>query len=185
MREKVPSCSLGQARSLDLTRPCLSLLCMTCSEGAERYIAERRRAPRSQSLSFNAVLVNAGGAPDACFPILTQVCCLGLCGTGSRHLLGTWAASSSKAMRLVTYNVNGLRALLEHHDETLASLLERLKADIVCVQETKLSGADMKNMDKLAVAAGWYESMVALPVACEAMPALAHPKSGRVRSTHT
>jgi exonuclease III len=65
-------------------------------------------------------------------------------------------------MRLVTYNANGLRALLEHHDETLASLLERLKADIVCVQETKLSGADMKNMDKLAVAAGWYESMVAL-----------------------
>ncbi len=71
-------------------------------------------------------------------------------------------------MRLVTYNVNGLRALLEHHDETLASLLERLKADIVCVQETKLSGADMKNMDKLAVAAGWYESMVMLFTAREA-----------------
>lgn len=58
-------------------------------------------------------------------------------------------------MRLVSYNVNGLRGLLEHYDDTLASVLERLEADIVCVQETKLSKEDLKNMEKLAVAAKW------------------------------
>ena len=58
-------------------------------------------------------------------------------------------------MRLVSYNVNGLRGLLEHYDATLASVLERFEADIVCMQETKLSKDDLKNMEKLAIAAGW------------------------------
>jgi len=42
---------MGQARSLDLTRPCLSLLCMTCSEG-EGTTAERCAEGRAHSVPF-------------------------------------------------------------------------------------------------------------------------------------
>ncbi|KAK9828127.1 hypothetical protein WJX81_008100 [Elliptochloris bilobata] len=65
------------------------------------------------------------------------------------------AIVNSGRLRLVTWNINGLRSLLEYSNESLASLFKRLDADIVCFQETKLSTQDRKNMEKLAIAKGW------------------------------
>ncbi|XP_019054691.1 PREDICTED: DNA-(apurinic or apyrimidinic site) lyase 2 isoform X2 [Nelumbo nucifera] len=46
-------------------------------------------------------------------------------------------------MKIVTYNVNGLRPRISQHG-SLRKLLNSLDADIICVQETKLSRQDLK-----------------------------------------
>ncbi|PIA57287.1 hypothetical protein AQUCO_00600194v1 [Aquilegia coerulea] len=42
-------------------------------------------------------------------------------------------------MKIVTYNVNGLRPRIAQHGGSLLKLLNSLEADIICFQETKLS----------------------------------------------
>ncbi len=45
-------------------------------------------------------------------------------------------------MRILTWNVNGLRAVLKRKFGNVKALLEALGADIVCFQETKLTKSD-------------------------------------------
>eukprot|EP00897_Mesotaenium_endlicherianum_P010955 jgi/Mesen1/9889/ME000070S09180 len=45
-------------------------------------------------------------------------------------------------MKVVSYNVNGLRARVQQH-RTLKNLLDALDADIICLQETKISRAEL------------------------------------------
>jgi len=56
-------------------------------------------------------------------------------------------------MRILTWNVNGLRAVLKRRFGNINSLLETLGADIVCFQETKLTKADFDR--ELALVEGW------------------------------
>ncbi|RLN13849.1 hypothetical protein BBJ28_00023659 [Nothophytophthora sp. Chile5] len=46
-------------------------------------------------------------------------------------------------LRLVTWNVNGLRAVLQRLSTSLKQLLDDLDADIVCLQETKLTRSEL------------------------------------------
>ncbi|CAI5488165.1 unnamed protein product [Closterium sp. Naga37s-1] len=45
-------------------------------------------------------------------------------------------------MRIVSFNVNGLRARVQQHG-SLGALLSALDADVVCLQETKLARQDV------------------------------------------
>ncbi|BDA45375.1 probable DNA-(apurinic or apyrimidinic site) lyase 2 [Coccomyxa sp. Obi] len=57
-------------------------------------------------------------------------------------------------MRIVTWNINGLRACLKRRfDGKLIDLLRFLEADIVCFQETKLARQEVT--EDLALAEGW------------------------------
>ncbi|KAJ0405836.1 hypothetical protein ATCC90586_001699 [Pythium insidiosum] len=48
-------------------------------------------------------------------------------------------------IRLLTWNVNGLRAILQREKKRgLCEFLEELDADIVCVQETKMTRAELE-----------------------------------------
>ncbi|DBA80829.1 TPA: hypothetical protein ACH3X1_008046 [Trebouxia sp. C0004] len=58
-------------------------------------------------------------------------------------------------MKIVTWNVNGLKAVLNRRFGSMRSLLQYLKADVVCIQETKLSKADMERFRELAICEGW------------------------------
>ncbi|CAM6087652.1 unnamed protein product [Calypogeia fissa] len=58
-------------------------------------------------------------------------------------------------MRIVSYNVNGLRARLSSPPRTLSAFLDSLDADIICLQETKMARHDLTA--DIAVAEG-YES---------------------------
>ena len=40
-------------------------------------------------------------------------------------------------MRIVSWNVNGLRAVLKNSGKNLRGFLDSLEADIICLQETK------------------------------------------------
>ena len=40
-------------------------------------------------------------------------------------------------MKVVSWNVNGLRASLKNSGTNLKGFLDRLEADIICLQETK------------------------------------------------
>eukprot|EP00887_Chlorella_sp_A99_P002973 scaffold24.g2973.t1 len=60
-------------------------------------------------------------------------------------------------MRVVSFNVNGLRAILERRDcphRTVKGLLEALGGDIICVQETKLARVGEEERE-LALVDGW------------------------------
>jgi AP endonuclease-2 len=56
-------------------------------------------------------------------------------------------------MRIITYNVNGLRAVLRKHG-SIKQLLEDLQADIVCIQETKTAKSELER--EHALLDGWY-----------------------------
>eukprot|EP00743_Colponemidia_sp_Colp-15_P011601 GILK01012994.1.p1 GENE.GILK01012994.1~~GILK01012994.1.p1 ORF type:complete len:460 (+),score=50.17 GILK01012994.1:38-1381(+) len=58
------------------------------------------------------------------------------------------------AMRIVTWNVNGLKRLLTVRQKSLRALLDELNADIVCFQETKLQPSQL---DEAIVNVGGYE----------------------------
>lgn len=81
-----------------------------------------------------------------------------------------------QSMRVLTWNVNGLRAVLNRRFGSTRSLLKYLKAgartrqlrgfihilyslvrraDIICLQETKLSKVDMTRFQDLALSEGW------------------------------
>jgi len=47
------------------------------------------------------------------------------------------ATSIPSTMRVVSWNVNGLRATLKSSGRGLKALLDSLQADIICFQETK------------------------------------------------
>nr|GEV18447.1 DNA-(apurinic or apyrimidinic site) lyase 2 isoform X1 [Tanacetum cinerariifolium] len=57
-------------------------------------------------------------------------------------------------MKIVTYNVNGLRPRISQHG-SLRKLLDSLDADIICIQETKLSRQELRAD---VVSADGYES---------------------------
>lgn len=44
-----------------------------------------------------------------------------------------------RRIRLVNWNVNGLRAVLQRTGKTLQQFLDEMEADIMCFQETKLT----------------------------------------------
>ena len=56
-------------------------------------------------------------------------------------------------MRVLTWNINGLRAILKRKYGTTEALLDDLNADIICFQETKLTKPDFDR--DLALVEGW------------------------------
>lgn len=56
-------------------------------------------------------------------------------------------------MRILTWNINGLRAVLKRKYGTVKALLDDLNADIICFQETKLTKSDFER--ELALVDGW------------------------------
>jgi exonuclease III len=46
-------------------------------------------------------------------------------------------------IKLVTWNINGLRAILQREKSDLNSFLQKLDADILCFQETKLARSEL------------------------------------------
>ncbi|KAK9851374.1 hypothetical protein WJX84_012198 [Apatococcus fuscideae] len=58
-------------------------------------------------------------------------------------------------MRILSFNVNGIRAGLARRGEPISELLANLRADIVCFQETKLTRADVNNLRRIGSAEGW------------------------------
>ncbi|EGZ23668.1 hypothetical protein PHYSODRAFT_481346 [Phytophthora sojae] len=48
-----------------------------------------------------------------------------------------------RSLRLVTWNVNGLRAVLQRLGQNLQQFLEGLEADIICLQETKMTRSEL------------------------------------------
>ena len=44
-------------------------------------------------------------------------------------------------MKIVSWNINGLRASLKNSGKNLKALLDSLDADIICFQETKAQSA--------------------------------------------
>lgn len=45
--------------------------------------------------------------------------------------------------RVLTWNVNGLRAVLQREKKKLRVLLNELQADVICFQETKLTRSEL------------------------------------------
>ncbi|KAL0047212.1 hypothetical protein WJX82_009612 [Trebouxia sp. C0006] len=56
-------------------------------------------------------------------------------------------------MRIVTWNINGLRAVCKRGIGDIATLLDSIQADIICFQETKLTKAELDR--DLALVEGW------------------------------
>lgn len=54
-----------------------------------------------------------------------------------RPMILAATSTSSSTMRVVSWNVNGLRATLKSSGQGLKALLDSLQADIICFQETK------------------------------------------------
>lgn len=50
---------------------------------------------------------------------------------------------ATRRLRVMTWNVNGLRAVLQREKQKLQTLLRDLDADIVCFQETKLTRSEL------------------------------------------
>jgi exodeoxyribonuclease III len=70
------------------------------------------------------------------------------------------SSSSSKVIKIVSWNVNGIRALVKDKSNTLSALFERWNADIVCFQETKINEAALKRAAHVRHVDG-YESFFA------------------------
>ena len=66
-------------------------------------------------------------------------------------------ASSQVTLRLISFNLNGLRPALIRRKGPLTKLLSDLEAQIVCVQETKLSKKDFEELKDFALADGWWD----------------------------
>ena len=49
-------------------------------------------------------------------------------------------------MRIVSWNVNGLRAVLKNNGKSLKAFLDSLEADIICLQETKAASVCVCNL---------------------------------------
>lgn len=70
----------------------------------------------------------------------------------------------AQRLRLLSFNVNGLRRILKEKRASLVNFLDSLNADVVCMQETKLSQKDAQQMD-FAIAEGWWSSSFPPPQA--------------------
>lgn len=55
--------------------------------------------------------------------------------------------------RVLTWNVNGLRAVLQREKKKLRVLLDELQADLICFQETKLTRSELD--EELVRPKGW------------------------------
>ncbi|GAA6035991.1 hypothetical protein JCM8097_005203 [Rhodosporidiobolus ruineniae] len=72
-------------------------------------------------------------------------------------------------MRIVTWNVNGIKTLLQYHPwnvkRTYEGILEDLEGDIICIQETKITRAQMdRTMACMAAYDGFFSFYRRLPV---------------------
>ncbi len=67
--------------------------------------------------------------------------------------------ASIDALRILTWNVNGLRPMLNRRVCGISKVLRDLQADIVCIQETKLAKSDMESLHTIGAAEGWYASL--------------------------
>ena len=63
--------------------------------------------------------------------------------------------ANANALRILTWNVNGLRPMLNRNVYSLSRMLRELQADIICIQETKVSKSDMNTLHTLGTAEGW------------------------------
>lgn len=46
-------------------------------------------------------------------------------------------------MRLLSWNINGLRAWISREEKDLEVLLDSMQADVICFQESKLTRAEL------------------------------------------
>ena len=67
--------------------------------------------------------------------------------------------ASIDALRVLTWNVNGLRPMLNRKVCGISKMLRDLQADIVCIQETKLAKSDMESLHTIGAAEGWCVSL--------------------------
>ena len=63
--------------------------------------------------------------------------------------------ASIDALRVLTWNVNGLRPMLNRRVCGISKVLSDLQADVVCIQETKLAKSDMESLHTIGAAEGW------------------------------
>lgn len=54
-----------------------------------------------------------------------------------------WRSMGVRRIRLLNWNVNGLRAVLQRTGKTLQKFLDEMEADILCFQETKLTRSEL------------------------------------------
>lgn len=72
-----------------------------------------------------------------------------------------WSASrrpakkSNAALHVISWNVNGLRALMKASPNALKDLLAQEKPDVVFLQETKLQQSDVDGIKAMCVPSGW------------------------------
>lgn len=57
----------------------------------------------------------------------------------------------SEMMKVITWNVAGLRGLLRKDEKVIASLCAREKPDVLCLQETKLQANDKANIENVSL----------------------------------
>lgn len=50
-------------------------------------------------------------------------------------------------MKIVSWNVNGLRAVLKNREKSLKAFLDEFEADIICLQETKATSKQPKQQN--------------------------------------
>lgn len=48
-------------------------------------------------------------------------------------------------MRIVSWNVNGLRAVLKNTGKSLKQFLDNFEAEIICLQETKATSRELEH----------------------------------------
>ena len=53
------------------------------------------------------------------------------------------APDRDRPMRLLSWNINGLRAWIQREEKELCNLLDSLNADIICFQESKLTRSEL------------------------------------------
>lgn len=65
---------------------------------------------------------------------------------------------AERKLRVLSWNVNGLRAMLQRLGmRSLGEFLDSLEADVICVQETKMTRAELD--EELAQPAGGHEAI--------------------------
>ena len=67
--------------------------------------------------------------------------------------------ASAGALRIMTWNVNGLRPMLNRRICSISKVLQDLQADIICIQETKLSKSDMESLRTIGISEGWQVNL--------------------------
>lgn len=69
---------------------------------------------------------------------------------------GAAAAAPPRRLRLLSFNVNSVRAVLKRlGGVSMRAFLESLRADIICLQETKVLRPELRSLRELADVSGW------------------------------